>query len=152
MSFHIRTLTLSTFTAMIVVAPACDDGADYEALGVTVQDLEAMSADELDALDAELVAHDPEFEPLDLNNRRAGIPRPHGPDWRLGGPKELINPIVFTHAELPQGRIELKAPMHPTHHGDHGEVPAGGADAFAADAGEPGGCDTHGEVVEAAAE
>ena len=53
---RIRTLTFTALTAAALVAPGCDDGSDYEALGVSVEDLEAMSADELDALDAELAA------------------------------------------------------------------------------------------------
>ena len=40
---RIRTFTQTALTATMLAAPACDDGSDYEALGVSVEDLEAMS-------------------------------------------------------------------------------------------------------------
>lgn len=132
---RIRSLTLTTLTAMIVVAPGCDDGADYEALGVTVEDLEAMSADELDALEADA---------LDFSLERL-VTHPKGPQERPEGMKALVRPLVPTHSAQPEGREALTARPRPTH---TGEVPAPAADAFAADIDETGGCDTHGEDVE----
>ncbi|PCC71454.1 hypothetical protein SAMN02745121_00995 [Nannocystis exedens] len=141
MSFitRIRTLTLTALAAATVVAPGCDDAANYEALGVTVEDLEVMSADEIDALDAEL-------EQLDLADERLVTHRPHK---RPEGLKELRNPIVFTHAEGLGAREGLTIRPRPTH---DGEVPAPASDALAAEPDVLPPCDTHGEDVEFAAE
>lgn len=141
MSFitRIRTLTLTALTAAIVVAPGCDDAATYEALGVTVEDLEVMSADELDALDAEL-------EQLDLAEERLVTHRPHK---RPEGLKELRNPLVYTHTEGLGVNEDLKIRPRPTH---EGEVPAPASDVFAAEPDVLPPCDTHGEDVEFAAE
>lgn len=133
-----RTLTFSVLTAMVVAAPACDDGADYEALGVTVQDLAAMSAEELDALDGELAT-------LGLGEEDS-TPRPH---VRPGATDELMIPLRPTHAERPHVATDLKVPTHPTH---TGEVPAPATDAFAAEPDEMLPCDTHGDDVDFAAE
>lgn len=141
MSFitRIRTLTLTALTAAIVVAPGCDEAATYEALGVTVEDLEVMSADELDALDAEL-------EQLDLAEERLVTHRPHK---RPEGLKELRNPLVYTHTEGLGANEDLKIRPRPTH---EGEVPAPASDALAAEPDVLPPCDTHGEDVEFAAE
>ncbi|WAS94432.1 hypothetical protein [Nannocystis punicea] len=138
MSFitRIRTLTFTALTAAIVVAPGCDDAATYEALGVTALDLEGMSAEELDALDAE----------LDLAEERLVTHRPHK---RPEGLKELRNPLVFTHTEGLGAREGLTIRPRPTH---DGEVPAPASNALAAEPDELTPCDTHGEVVEFAAE
>lgn len=138
---RIRTLTLTAFAAAIVAAPGCDDGTTYEALGVTDLDLEAMSAEELDALDAMVEAGE-----LDLANERFVTHRPHK---RPEGLKELRNPIVFTHAEGLGAGEGLTLRPRPTH---SGEGPAAAADAFAAEPDEPTPCDTHGDYVEFAAE
>lgn len=108
---RIRTLSLSALTAALLVAPACDDGANYEALGLTVEELEAMSAEELDELDAMLgegdvslertVTHDGDEEPFER------------PEFV----KEFAVPTVFTHAERPGVAKALKAPPRPTHSG-----------------------------------
>lgn len=135
---RIRTLTFSTLTALVLAVPGCDDGAAYEALGVTAQDLEAMSAEELDALDAELDA-------LAVDGAQ---PVTHTPHARPEGMKELMIPLPATHAERPHGRKLLKAPGHPTHEGG---FPAPATDALA---GEPDGatpCTTHGDDTEFAA-
>lgn len=124
---RIRTLALSVLTASLLVAPACDDGSDYEALGVSVEDLETMSDEELEALDRE----------LELGNGRLVTHEPHS---RPEDVEELRNPIVFTHAERPNHVTKLGNRPRPTH--DSGE-PAPGA--LAADADEPPSCDTHGD-------
>jgi hypothetical protein len=141
MSFitRIRTLTLTALTAATVVASGCDDGATYEALGVTVEDLEAMSAEELDALDAEMGE-------LDLTEERLVTHRPHA---RPEGLKELRNPIVFTHTEGLGAREGLTVRPRPTH---EGEGPAAATDALAAEPDEAVPCDTHGDAVEYAGE
>jgi NifB/MoaA-like Fe-S oxidoreductase len=143
MSFitRIRTLTLTALTAAIVVAPGCDDGATYEALGVTVEDLEAMSAEELDALDAEMEAGE-----FDLAYERFVTHQPHE---RPEVMKELRNPLVFTHTQGLGALEGLTIRPRPTH---DGEVPAPATDALAAEPDETTPCDTHGEVVEFAAE
>ncbi|MDC0718188.1 hypothetical protein [Nannocystis bainbridge] len=138
---RIRTLTLTALTAATVVAPGCDDAATYESLGVTVEDLEVMSAEELDALDAEL-----EAGPLELTDERLLTHRPH---QRPEGLKELRNPLVFTHTEGLGAREGLTIRPRPTH---AGEVPAPASDALAAEPEELGPCDTHGEDVEFADE
>lgn len=139
---RIRTLTFTALTAAALVAPGCDDGSDYEALGVSVEDLEAMSADELEALDAE----------LDLSNGRLVTHHPH---VRPGTVEELTNPIVHTHTERPDHVTQLGLLPRPTHGERPGHVttlwtrpsPTHGVetvDALAADADEPPPCDTHG--------
>lgn len=135
---RIRTLTLTALAAAIVVAPGCDDAATYQALGVTVEDLETMSAEELDALDAEM-----DIGELDLTAERFVTHRPHE---RPEGMKELRIPVVFTHT---QALGDLTIRPRPTH---DGEVPAAATNALAAEPDEPPPCDTHGEDVEFAAE
>ena len=138
---RIRTITFTALTAAIVVAPGCDDSATYEGLGVTVEDLEAMSAEELDALDAEMDAGE-----FDLAYERLVT---HRPFERPEGMKELRNPLVYTHTEGLGAQEGLTIRPRPTH---DGEVPAPASDALAAEPEETTPCDTHGEVVEFAAE
>ncbi|MCY1061280.1 hypothetical protein [Nannocystis sp. SCPEA4] len=139
---RIRTLALTALAAAIVVAPGCDDAATYEALGVTVEDLETMSAEELDALDAEM-----EIGEFDLTTERFVTHQP--PHERPEGMKELRIPIVFTHTQELGAGEGLTIRPRPTH---DGEVPAAATDVLAAEPDEPPPCDTHGEDVEFAAE
>ena len=139
---RIRTFTLTALTATMFAAPACDDGSDYEALGVSVEDLEAMSDEELAALDAE----------LELDNGRFVTHHPH---VRPEVVEELRNPIHWTHTERPDHVTKMGLRPRPTHteRPDHvtkmGLRPrpthAEPADALAADADEPPSCDTHGD-------
>ncbi|HEY8378464.1 MAG TPA: hypothetical protein VIK91_18335, partial [Nannocystis sp.] len=103
--FHrIRILTISALFALVAAAPGCDDVRDYEALGVSAQELEEMSAEELDALDAELdtlVAGD--------------APVTHTPHPRPGTAKHLMIPLRPTHAERPLAAGAVKLPPRPTH-------------------------------------
>ena len=93
---RIRNLVLSALTAVLVAAPGCDDAAEYEALGLTLEDLEVMSADELDALDEQL-----ETGALDLSGGRL-VTHPHGPHVQPEGLTTLTTPTVFTHTAGPQ--------------------------------------------------
>lgn len=146
---RIRTLTLTALTATALVAPGCDDGSDYEALGVSVEDLEAMSDEELTALDAE----------LELSNGRLVT---HDPHARPETVDELAKPVWHTHSQHPDHVTTLWTRPTPTH-GERPEhvtklwtrpAPTHGVDTvdtLAGDADEPG-CDTHGDEFELAAE
>lgn len=132
---RIRTSILLALAATVVIAPACDEGSDAELaarLGVSVEDLAEMPAEELDALDED-------FD-LDLTEE---VEFTHHPRPLPQGPAELTTPIVFTHAELATLRLENRP--RPTHEGV-----AHPADELAAPT-DDSGCDTHGDDIELAA-
>ncbi|MBK7824920.1 hypothetical protein [Nannocystis sp.] len=154
--------SLSLLIATVAFAPGCD-GEEYEALGLTVEDIDAMSEDELDQLAAidELSAPLPADEPSHQ--------RPDAVD-ALGNPihfthvdadslGEIRNPIHFTHADA-DSLGEIRNPIHFTHaHKRPGAVPTitnpirrtHNSDGVANNAvGElvsevDDGCDTHGD-------
>lgn len=137
---RIRTLSLSALTAALLVAPACDDGANYEALGITVEDLESMSAEELDELDSLLGEVDIGVERTVTHGAEDPVP-PTRPEFA----KAFAIPLVFTHAEHPGFIGPLKAPTRPTHSG----VDFAPAAAQLADGPDGAGpCDPHGPNVE----
>lgn len=129
---RIRTLSLSALTAALLVAPGCDDGADYEALGVTVEELEEMSAEELDALEGMLGEVDIGRERMTTHEESE---QPHErPDFV----KEMAVPLVFTHGERPGFARDLKTAPRPTHSGvDVAPVP------LAAEPDGAGPCEPH---------
>ena len=108
--------SLSLLIATVAFAPGCD-GEEYEALGLTVEDIDAMSEDELDQLAAidELSAPLPPDEPSHQ--------RPDTVD-ALGNPvrfthvdadslAEIRNPVRFTHAHKRPGTAPTPRPGSP---------------------------------------
>lgn len=134
MLLRIRTFTLLALAASVVVAPACDEGADAELaeqLGVSVEELAEMSAEELDALESE----------FDLTE---GIEFTHHPRPRPDPSPELWqHAIVHTHGEA--APVRLMGRTRPTH---GGVAPASGEIVGPID---DSGCDTHGDELELAA-
>jgi hypothetical protein len=119
------------------------DGEDYEALGISAEDLDRMSADELDALDAELddtlrnplppPTHGTPLAPTtdDLGKR----PRfTHDVPSAAG---DLAEPARYTHATRSDAAVDFTAGPRPTHADD--------ADDLRVAPVEPEGCDTHGD-------
>lgn len=131
MLLRIRTFTLLALAASVVVAPACDEGADAELaeqLGVSVEELAEMSAEELDALEFDLTE---------------GIEFTHHPRPRPDPSPELRQPIVHTHGEVAPARLTGRT--RPTH---GGVAPANDEIVGPID---DSGCDTHGDELELAA-
>ena len=137
--------SLSLLIATVAFAPGCD-GEEYEALGLTVEDIDAMSEDELDQLAAidELSSPLPADEPSHQ--------RPDAVD-ALGNPvrfthvdadslAEIRNPVRFTHAHKRPGTAPTIAnPIRPTHNSDGAANNAVGDLVSEVDE----GCDTHGD-------
>lgn len=138
---RIRTLSLSALTAATLVAPACDDGANYEALGITVEDLESMSPEELDQLDEFIGEND---IGLERQLTHDGEEPPTRPEFST----VFAIPLVFTHAEHPGFIGPLKAPTRPTH---TGEDFAPASAPLAAGPDDPGPCEPYKPGVELAA-
>jgi len=109
-----------------VALPACDEGSDAELaeqLGLSVEELDALSAEELDVLE----------RPSEL-----GTPVVHTHE---GGPlasSDLGTPVVHTHGRRP---LTLKVPTPPP---THGTEPA----SVVVSATPDEGCDTHGDELE----
>ncbi len=120
MMFSLRTAlrSLSVLALTAAFLPGCDS-EEYEALGLSVEQLDEMSAEELD----ELAALESEVD------RDIGIPTPpvqpdplyvpvrfaahSGTDTvDLGGPTQLANPVRPTHDV---GPTALANPVRPTH-------------------------------------
>lgn len=105
---RIRTLSFTALVAALVVAPGCDDGSSYEALGVSAEELEAMSPEELAALE------------LDLADREEDLPC----DTHGAFQGEFAVADVDAEGEQP-GRPGVEnapddavQPFHPTHAGE----------------------------------
>lgn len=107
--------SVSLLVATIAFAPGCDDG-QVEALGLSVEDIDAMSEAELD----ELATLEDLSDPV-----RPGEPDPgHNPSdlrepgmsthKRPGALDELRNPIRHTHVDT-EGLDEVRNPIHYTH-------------------------------------
>lgn len=124
-----RTILTSILSLMMsaAVLPACD-GEDYEALGISAEDLDRMSADELDALDAE----------LDDTVRNPLPPPTHGTP--LAPTTDILGKRPrFTH-DVPSAADsapDFTAGPHPTHADDVDDLRVAPV--------EPEGCDTHGD-------
>lgn len=107
--------SLSLLIAAVAFVPGCD-GEEYEALGLTVEDIDAMSEDELDQLAAidDLSAPLPPGEPDPASNpddlREPALPSHQRP----GTVDELRNAIHFTHVDA-DALAELRNPIHFTH-------------------------------------
>jgi hypothetical protein len=123
---------LVSFLSLVMsaaVLPACDSG-DYEALGVSAEDLDRMSAEELDALDAEL---DDLANPLPPPTHDDG-----GDEWQE--PPLLPNVGMRprpTHFDPPPLLPNVGMRPRPTHAADLDDVRPAPV--------EPEGCDTHGD-------
>lgn len=137
----LRSLSLLALTAAFI--PGCD-GEEYEALGLSAEDIDLMSEEELDELTAEEDEQghsvdtkiltsplpDPTGRPDDLTKRPAdgasGHTRFEGPTrlWdpththtaerTVDGPEALWDP-AHTHTEVPALVEGIAAPVHPTH-------------------------------------
>lgn len=148
MSFSLRTtlLSLSALAMVAVSVPACDDGG-YEALGVSAEELDAMTPEELDEL---AIAEDPiqphppaPQRPLDL------VASPVPPTHLLNAEApEMVDGVALpppppTHAvndEAPRPVSEMQARPRPTHEVDPVTELGGTPDDE--------GCDTHeGSVI-----
>ena len=147
---------VSLLVATIAFAPGCDDG-QLEALGLSAEELDNMSEQELDELAEidDLTAPvrpgepDPAHRPTDLREPAADAHQTPGISDELRNPirfthvdgvdDELRNPIRFTHThKRPSAVPGLVNPVRPTHspadHAVHG---------LANEVDE--GCDTHGD-------
>ena len=111
MTLSIRT-TLRSLSVLALTAaflPGCD-GEEYEALGLSSEEIDAMSEEELDHL-AALEGDDDLGHSVDHKQLSAALPGPHPvPSDDLG-----TNPP----ADEPIGPDTLVAPMHPTHNGKY---------------------------------
>lgn len=140
------TLT-SLFALVLSVVPACD-GEDYAALGLSAEELDRMSAEELDAL-AESEAPDDLLNPLPPPTHGSTAPLAGDdlgklPRFTHGGDEptdDLGTRPRFTHGEhnpdLPSPLPGFTNGPHPTHDGD--------LDDLRVIPEEPEGCDTHGD-------
>ncbi len=147
---------VSLLVATVAFAPGCDDG-QIDALGLSAEEIDNMSEQELDELAEidDLTAPlppgepDPAHRPSDLREPAADAHQTPGIGDELRNPihfthvdgvdDELRNPIHFTHAhKRPSAVPGLVNPVHPTHspsdHAVHG---------LANEIDE--GCDTHGD-------
>lgn len=135
----LRSLSLLVLTAAFL--PGCD-GEEFEALGLSVEEVDAMSPEELD----ELANLEPDLEP-DI-----GLPVPPsdpdpmfapGPVFSAAGthhaadPLHLADPVRPTHDDERPLPLAMPAPP-PTHDSPNDNV------FDLSDAEEIGGCDTHG--------
>ena len=107
----LRSLSLLALTAAFV--PGCD-GEEYEALGFSSEEIDAMSEQELDelAVDAKVLTSplpDPTGRPVDLTTRPADPGH-----TRYDGPDALWAPY-HTHTEAPETIEGIAHPVHPTH-------------------------------------
>jgi hypothetical protein len=145
MSFSLRTtlLSLSALAMVAVSVPACDDG-EYEALGVSAEELDAMTPEALDelALDEDPIQPHPPApqRPLDLVAPSTHAVNDEAPEMVDG---VALPPPPPTHAvndEAPESVPGLQARPRPTHAVDP-VIELGGTP-------DDEGCDTHeGSVI-----
>lgn len=138
-----RSMLVSCLSLVLsaAVLPACD-AEDYEALGVSAEDLDLMSAEELDLLDADL---DDLINPLPPPTH--GTPLAPTLDVLGKQPRfthttpstrdTLGRPPRFTHQTPNDAVPDFTAGPHPTHDAD--------ADDLGLAPVVPEGCDTHGD-------
>lgn len=134
--------SISLIAATIAFAPGCDDG-QIEALGLSAEEIDAMSEDELDELAAleDLTAPvrpgdpHPGKNPDDL--REPAVDAHHRP----GTVDAFGNPIRFTHAHQRPGTVPGVAnPVRPTHDDAPSNQAVGGLANEIDD-----GCETNGD-------
>lgn len=148
--------SIALLTATIAFAPGCDDG-QMEALGLSAEQIDAMSSEELDEL-AELDDFNTVLRPADPDP--AGNPDELGitKGKRPGTVDEIANAIHFTHTETEVDALdELRNPIRFTHshkrpgtvpgitnevHPTHSDPPADEA-VGELDSEHDSGCDTH---------
>jgi len=135
----LRSLSLLALTAAFI--PGCD-GEEYEALGLSADEIDVMSEEELDELAAaeDELGHsvdtktltsplpDPTGRPDDLTTRPAGTSptrfdgptklwdptHTHTAEHTVDGPDALWDPY-HTHTEVPALVEGIAFPVHPTH-------------------------------------
>lgn len=121
--------SISLLVATIAFAPGCDDG-QIEALGLTVEDIDAMSEEELDELAALEDVTDP-VRPTD--------PHPHTDPDAHHRPATVDGIVVPpTHAHQRPGTVPgVVNPPRPTHDAPSDNAVGGLANEI------DDGCDTH---------
>lgn len=132
-----RSMLTSLFALVLSVVPACD-GEDYAALGISAEELDRMSAEELDALAESEDASEVAAEGPDAL-RNPAPPPTHSHD--VPASDDLGTRPRFTHAErnpaAPDALPEFTNGPRPTHGGDIDDIRVNSV--------EPEGCDTHGD-------
>lgn len=124
---RIRTLSFTALVGALAVAPGCDDGTDYEALGVEADELDAMSDEELEALELDRVSLEEDLPCITHGSVEGEFAAAEeDEDGEDGERPEVIHDDLaierqWTHTERPGVLVgapgELVQPVRPTHAG-----------------------------------